>query len=1113
MKQFISFVRKEFYHIFRDLRTMLILLGMPVVQIILFGFAITTEVKNVKVAVLDFSKDVSTRQIIDKLDASDYFNVNKILYDNNEIEETLRKSSSDLIIVFEAGFDNNLRHTGKARVQLIADATDPNNATILTSYASNIIADYQQSRIMQQQSPIQIIPQIKLLYNAGMQSAYNFVPGVMGLILMLICAMMTSISIVREKETGTMEVLLVSPVRPLWMIIAKMVPYFVLSCVNLVTILLLSVYVLHVPVAGSLFSLALLSWIFIVVSLLLGLLVSTIARTQVEAMLFSGMVLMMPTVLLSGMIFPIENMPLPLQLISNVIPARWYIVGIKKIMIDGKEFFADDPNIAMKNLPVNIIDKVRAYDKQSDLARVTGIDDGEEETVLDLSVKPGMNKGWFGNADVAAGTEDRYSGKVMLNRFIGENQFTVIGSMNNVNDNGYPGGGGGFRWGGQNGLTSIKMGGFNFSTQSEKLETGGSVNYNYKDADIISKQASETFVSSATSSFKNAQNANRNKTTSLTADFRIEWKPDTMTTVIFRPRLTYGKNDNRSATNSFTFSQDPEHTTDEILSAADNLSSLIPEENIVNTIARNSLQKGDNFNVGGSAMVNRRLGKPGRNITFRGSYNYTNSSSEQFSVSETDYYQKTEEERLEILNRYISTPTLNYNYGARFTYSEPIFKGGFLQFSYYFQYKRSKSDNSTYTMPNDWEIAQGYGGDNVGVLDEKNSKSAQYTYYNHQADVSLRWIREKMSLNAGVSFQPQKSKLSYKKDQLDTVAVRNVFNFTPTFDFRYKFSKTSQLRINYRGRSSQPSMTDLLPIEDTTDPLNIRRGNPGLKPAFTNSFMAFYNTFDTEKQRGIMTHFRFENVLNSISNRSTYDPQTGGTVTMPENINGNWNLFGILGSNTALRNKKYTINTFTMARYNNIVSYMSDAQAENVSDKNKTRQLSLSERLRGTYRNDWWEFSLNGSLAYTHSRNSFKEENNMDTYQFSYGASTNVRLPWNMSIATDISQNSRRGYADASMNRDELIWNAQLSQDFLKGNVATVSIQFYDILRNQSNISRVISAAMRSDTEYNAIYSYCMVHFIYRLNLFGGKGAGPRMGGPGRGPGFGPGPGHGPRRF
>lgn len=335
MKQFLSFVRKEFYHIFRDRRTMLILLGMPVVQIILFGFAITTEVKNMKVSVLDYSKDVSTRQIIDKLNAGEYFNINQLLCSNDKIEESFRKSNSDLTIVFEANFDSNLRHTGKAKIQLIADATDPNNATILTSYAANIISDYQRNLMAQQQTPIQIIPQIKLLYNPGMQSAYNFVPGVMGLILMLICAMMTSISIVREKEMGTMEVLLVSPVRPLWMIIAKMVPYFVLSCVNLTTILLLSVYVLHVPVAGSIFSLALLSWIFIIVSLLLGLLVSTIARIQVEAMLFSGMVLMMPTVLLSGMIFPIENMPIPLQIVSHIILAKWYIIGVKRIMIEG----------------------------------------------------------------------------------------------------------------------------------------------------------------------------------------------------------------------------------------------------------------------------------------------------------------------------------------------------------------------------------------------------------------------------------------------------------------------------------------------------------------------------------------------------------------------------------------------------------------------------------------------------------------------------------------------------------------------------------------------------------------------------------------------------------
>lgn len=399
----------------------------------------------------------------------------------------------------------------------------------------------------------------------------------------------------------------------------------------------------------------------------------------------------------------------------------------------------------MKNLPVNIIDKVRAYDKQSDLARATGIDDGEEETVLDLSVKPGMNKGWFGNADLAAGTEDRYSGKIMLNRFWGDNQFTVIGSMNNVNDQGYPGGGGGFRWGGQNGLTAIKMGGFNFSTTSEKLETGGSVNFNYKDADIISKQASETFVSSDNSSFQNALIAQRNKNTALTADFRIEWRPDTMTMLLVRPRLSYGDTDNTESSNSGTFNAEPQNTTDELIAAIQegNLTDLMAEENIVNTIIRNSLSKSSDFNVGGSVMFNRRLGKAGRNINFRGTYNYTNSSSEQFSTSETEYFQMTDEERLEILNRYISTPTLNNNFSARVSYSEPIFKGGFLQFSYNFQYRYSTTDNSTYTMPNDWTIDNGYGGEYTGVLDKENSKSAHYTYYNHQAELALRWIREK----------------------------------------------------------------------------------------------------------------------------------------------------------------------------------------------------------------------------------------------------------------------------------------------------------------------------------------------------------------------------------
>lgn len=335
MKQFLSFVKKEFYHIFRDRRTMLILLGMPIVQIILFGFAITTELKNTQIAIFDPSKDVATQRIVEQLNASEYFTVTEILNNPDDIEQVFREGKVNMAVVFGNNFSNNLLHTGEASVQLIADATDPNQSLMQTGYATNIIASYQQELMREYNIPFQIIPEVKMLYNPQLKGAYNFVPGVMGLILMLICAMMTSIAIVREKEMGTMEILLASPMRPIFIILAKAVPYLTLSLVNLTTILLLSYFVLEVPVAGSLFWLAVISFIFIMVALSLGLLISTVAETQVTAMLISGMGLMMPVMMLSGMIYPIESMPEVLQWLANIIPAKWYVDAIKKLMIQG----------------------------------------------------------------------------------------------------------------------------------------------------------------------------------------------------------------------------------------------------------------------------------------------------------------------------------------------------------------------------------------------------------------------------------------------------------------------------------------------------------------------------------------------------------------------------------------------------------------------------------------------------------------------------------------------------------------------------------------------------------------------------------------------------------
>lgn len=799
---------------------------------------------------------------------------------------------------------------------------------------------------------------------------------------------------------------------------------------------------------------------------------------------------------------------------------------LKKIMVDGKEFFGGDVKTGLKNLPVEMIDKLKTYDKQSDLARITGIDDGEEETVLDLTVKKGMNKGWFGNADAAVGTEDRYAGRVNLNRFVDKTQITLIGSANNVNNQGFSGGGGGPRWRRNNGLNAPKELGISFATENKKIELGGSAQYNHNNADIVNVNSSERFLQSG-NSYSNSNSANHNLNTTFRADFRMEWKPDSMTNIIFRPNFSYGKTDNGSTSLSGTFNADPfsQVANPNDFLDFDMLDDGDPLKDIrVNATNSGTLSDSKSISADGTLQVNRKLNNKGRNITFRGRFGYGDNDNNQYTESMTRYYQiPTNPDSMLIRNQFITTPTNNYSYSAQITYSEPIAKATFLQFSYQFQYRYNESDKTTYDLYGinpDWRLGDqlpaGYENHAVDSL----GKYAEYRYYNHDASVSLRFLRQKYQLSAGMSFKPQSSKLSYKKGDYMIDTTRSVFNFAPNIDFRYRFSKMSQLRFNYRGRTGQPSMENLLPIVDNSNPLNIRVGNPGLKPSFTHSMSLFYNTYNAEHQRGIMTHAFFSSTQNSISNSTEYNAETGGRITTPKNINGNWSVFGGVGFNTALKNKKYTINSFSDIRYQNNVGYLYNQQTH-VDDKNTTTGLTVGERLNAAYRNDWFEFGLNGSISYTSERSKLRPDNNQSPYTFSYGANTQLMAPWNMTFTTNIANQSRRGYTDASMNRNELIWNAQLSQTFLKG-AATVSFEMYDILKKQSNISRSLTADGRSVSEYNGINSYCMLHFIYRLNIFGSKAAREKMqerggfgrggfGGPG-GPGGRPG-GFGGRRF
>ncbi|MCX6188353.1 MAG: ABC transporter permease [Bacteroidetes bacterium] len=340
MKQLFVFIKKEFAHVLRDRKTLLILFGLPIVQILIFGFALTNEVKNSKIVIFDQAKDVSSLKLISKIETSRYFEIDKMLQHNQEVEEAFKTGKIKMAVIFPENFNHDLLHTNKATIQIISDATDPNTATMLNNYVTAIIGDYQAQLNKNFEVPYRIVPEVKMLYNPQLKGVHNFVPGVMAMVLMLVCVMMTAISIVREKETGTMEVLLVSPFKPLLVIVAKTIPYLILSLMNIVIILILSVFVLELPVNGNLFLLFAESTLFIITSLSLGMFISIQTETQQTAMLISLVGMFLPTLLLSGFMFPIENMPKPLQIVSNIVPAKWFYIIIKSIMIKGLGFAA-----------------------------------------------------------------------------------------------------------------------------------------------------------------------------------------------------------------------------------------------------------------------------------------------------------------------------------------------------------------------------------------------------------------------------------------------------------------------------------------------------------------------------------------------------------------------------------------------------------------------------------------------------------------------------------------------------------------------------------------------------------------------------------------------------
>lgn len=762
---------------------------------------------------------------------------------------------------------------------------------------------------------------------------------------------------------------------------------------------------------------------------------------------------------------------------------------VKKVMVDGKEFFSDDPKVASKNLPAKMIDKLQVLDKKSDMAQMTGFDDGEEETVINLTVKPGMKQGWFGNAYGGYGSKDRYEGNAMVNRFVNNDQITFMGGANNTNNMGFSdlastmfsgmGGGGGRRggFGAGSGITSSGNAGLNFSKEfkPDKLTLGGNTRYSHSDNDARSKSDRQNILPGDSSSYDNSEAMSRTKSDNFGVDFRLEWKPDTMTQLIFRPSfsLSHSMNDNFS-----------------------DATTLDNERDTVNTNKSSNYSESNGYNLNASIDFSRKLNNKGRVFSATLSGGNSDSYSDGMNRSDIVYFNQTDALKNSIIDQRSRYDNKGFNYRAYVSWVEPIGHNNFIQATYSISQRKQEALKNVYNQDADGIY---------NVLDSAYSQSYRNNFISQRASLSFKSQRAKFNYTIGLNLDPSySSSENFVGDTTLSKITRKVVNLSPMAQFNYMFDKRTNLRIMYNGRTSQPSMTQLQPVADISDPTNITIGNPDLNPRYTNNVFIRFQQFTPEKQRAFMIMANGSYIINDIVSYTSYNQETGVKTTTYKNVNGNYSGNVRMMLNTPLKNKKFSINSMTMASFANSNGYINE-------EKNTNRNLILSERGGIDFRSSYLDLGVNGNIRYNATSNSLQKENNQNTFNYGAGGYTTIYLPLNFKIESDVNWSTNSGYGDG-FKQNEVLWNASASKSFLKNNQGTLRFKIYDILRQRSNISRSVTASYIQDSEYNTLGSYFMVHFIYRFSIFkGGASASdvktPGRGGRGRGP-MGPPPGH-----
>lgn len=738
---------------------------------------------------------------------------------------------------------------------------------------------------------------------------------------------------------------------------------------------------------------------------------------------------------------------------------------ISKILVDGKEFFADDPKLASKNLPSNMVEKVQVVDRKSETARLTGVDDGEDETVINLTVKKDMNNGWFGTIGAGYGTDRRFQATANLNWFHDGNQVSFIAGGNNINEAGFTDKGRGrFRdFGGNNGINTTGQFGINFNVgNGEKFRVGGNVMYSYTGRDSRNRFDTQYLFPDSVS-YLHGGGRIRDKGHSLRSNFRLRWNVTEADVVDFQPdfQLSWRRS---------------EQSDSSILLATADPASRVNRNNALRA------NQGIDWSTGGRLVYTHRfLNRPGRSVSAQVRYTFSNTREHSTTWNDIEYYLRQDEN--EELLQYLDSRQWSNFIEGRLTWTEPIgdsARGNYLEFAYQASARFNNADKFTYELPEDLsDLSSGkvpvfHHAPEGAVFDTDLSNSFRNTFTTQQLQAGYKKVSATLNLNAGLMFSPSSSRSVDLINSARNIDTRWVWNVAPYLRVRYKFSKNSSIMMNYRARTSQPSVTQLQPVADTSDPLNIKVGNPDLKPTFTQNIGLHFNSFNSSTQQSIFAAANVSFALNSIVSRTLTDPETGVRTTTYANSNGNWNVFGMGMINQPLRNRKWRFTARLNGNYSLSAGYIN-------GDFNRSGNLILSPAAGMTFSADIFQMTLTPTYTWQHATSTLSMQPDRNTSSYGFSTDASLYLPFGLELTTDLAFSRTNGYS-AGFDNTQWLWNAQLSYSLLQDKSLTLSVRGYDLLGQKKNISRSVSANIINDSQYNDLTRYVMFGITYKFN-------------------------------